>query len=77
MSAPLMDILQTCHSDSWGWALQAGVDIDLNENIFLNFDVKYIDIDTTATLVTGGAGTQSVDIDLDPLVFGIGIGFRL
>ncbi len=64
-------------SDSWGWALQAGVDIDLNDDIFLNFDIKYIDIDTTATLRTGAAGTQSVDIDLDPLVFGIGIGFRL
>lgn len=64
-------------SDSWGWALQAGVDIDLNENVFLNFDVKYIDIDTIATLRNGAIGTQRVDIDLDPFVFGIGIGFRL
>jgi outer membrane protein len=64
-------------SDSWGWALQAGVDIDLNENVFLNFDVKYIDIDTTATLRNGAIGTQQVDIDLDPFVVGIGIGFRL
>lgn len=64
-------------SDSWGWALQAGVDIDLNEDIFLNFDVKYIDIDTTATLRNATLGTQQVDIDLDPFVFGIGIGFRL
>ena len=64
-------------SDSWGWALQAGLDIDIGENIFLNFDVKYIDIDTTATLGNAAAGTQQVDIDLDPFVFGIGIGFRL
>lgn len=64
-------------SDSWGWAVQAGVDIDLNENIFLNFDVKYIDIDTTATLRNATIGTQQVDIDLDPFVFGVGIGFRL
>jgi len=64
-------------SDSWGWALQAGVDIDLNDDIFLNFDVKYIDIDSTATLRNATIGTQQVDIDLDPFVFGIGIGFRL
>ncbi|MEM8694815.1 MAG: OmpW family outer membrane protein [Pseudomonadota bacterium] len=64
-------------SDSWGWAVQAGIDIDLNENIFLNFDVKYIDIDTTATLRNATIGTQQVDIDLDPFVFGVGIGFRL
>ena len=44
--------------DSFGWALQAGVDIDLTERMFLNFDVKYIDIDTTATLRTTAAGTH-------------------
>lgn len=62
--------------DSFGWALQAGVDIDLTEGVFLNLDVKYIDIDTTATLRTTAAGTQAVDIDLDPLVVGVGIGTR-
>lgn len=62
--------------DSFGWALQAGVDIDLTEGVFLNLDVKYIDIDTTATLRTTAAGTQAVDIDLDPLVVGVGVGTR-
>jgi outer membrane protein len=64
-------------SNSWGWALQAGVDIDLNESIFLNFDVKYIDIDTTATLRNAAIGRQQVDIGLDPIVVGVGIGIRL
>ena len=40
--------------DSFGWAAQAGIDIDLNEKMFLNFDVKYIDIDTTARLDDNG-----------------------
>ena len=62
--------------DSFGWAAQAGVDIDLNETMFLNFDVKYIDIDTTARLATTAIGTQRVKISLDPLVFGVGVGFR-
>lgn len=60
--------------DSFGWALQAGIDIDLTDRMFLNLDVKYIDIDTTATLRTAGAGTQAVDVSLDPFVFGVGIG---
>lgn len=64
-------------SDSWGFALQAGIDIDIGNNLFLNFDIKYIDIDTTATLRTAGAGVQRVDVDLDPFVFGIGFGIRL
>jgi outer membrane protein len=62
--------------DSFGWAAQAGVDIDLTEKMFLNFDVKYIDIDTTARLDTTAIGTQRVKISLDPLVFGVGLGFR-
>lgn len=61
--------------DSVGYALQAGVDIDLNERVFLNLDVKYIDMDTTAHLRTG-AGTSRVDISIDPIVFGAGVGMR-
>lgn len=62
--------------NSWGLAFQAGVDVDINEDWFVNFDVKYIDIDTTAHFknTAVGAGRASVDVDLQPWVFGIGIG---
>lgn len=63
--------------DSFGWAAQAGIDIDLSPRVFVNADIKYIDIDTTARLTTTAAGTQRVKLHLDPLVFGIGIGIRL
>lgn len=63
--------------DSFGWAAQAGVDIDVTPSIFLNIDVKYIDVDTTARLRTTAIGTQRVRIHLDPLVLGIGVGVRL
>ena len=63
--------------DSLGWAAQAGVDIDITPKVFLNLDVKYIDIDTTARLKTTAAGTQRVAISLDPLVLGVGLGIRL
>ena len=62
---------------SFGWAAQAGVDIDLNEKMFLNIDVKYIDIDTTTRLNTTAIGTQRVKVSLDPVVVGVGIGFKL
>ncbi|HKY83114.1 MAG TPA: OmpW family outer membrane protein [Sphingobium sp.] len=64
-------------SDSVGWAGQAGVDVDLTDKVFLNLDVKYLDIDTTARLTTAAAGVQRVKVHLDPFVFGVGIGFRL
>jgi outer membrane protein len=62
---------------SFGWAAQAGMDIKLNDRMFLNFDVKYIDIDTDARLRTTAAGTQRVGVSLDPFVFGVGLGFKL
>jgi outer membrane protein len=64
-------------SDSVGWAAQAGADFDLTDKVFVNVDVKYISIKTNATLSTTAAGVQRAHVDLDPLVFGIGLGIRL
>ncbi|MEM6414995.1 MAG: OmpW family outer membrane protein [Pseudomonadota bacterium] len=61
--------------NSFGVAFQAGVDIPINDRWFVNADVKYIDIDTTATLTTGNL-VNTVDVNLDPIVAGIGIGVR-
>ncbi|WP_454884197.1 OmpW/AlkL family protein [Sphingomonas oryzagri] len=62
-------------SDSVGYALQAGVDVDITPKIFVNLDLKYIDIDTKARLTTGGLIDRE-RVHLDPLVPGIGIGMR-
>ncbi len=61
--------------DSFGVAFQLGVDFDLSDRWFLNADIKYIQIDTTATLNSGGT-INTVDVDLDPIVAGIGVGMR-
>lgn len=61
--------------DSFGVAFQAGVDYSLTDRWFLNADIKYIQIDTTATLNTSGV-INEVDVDLDPIVAGFGVGFR-
>jgi outer membrane protein len=62
--------------DSWGLAAQAGVDIAINRDWFVNFDVKYIKIDTTAKFrnTAVGGGLAEVDVDIDPWIIGIGIG---
>ena len=64
----------------WGYAIQAGMDYDISESWYLNLDVKYIDIDTSAKLgVTSGAlagNVLNVDVDVDPWIVGIGIGYR-
>jgi outer membrane protein len=63
--------------DSYGLSAQIGADIDIGNNWFVNLDVKYIDMDTEVTLKTAGAfGKLKVDVDIDPWIFGIGIGTR-
>jgi len=55
---------------SWGLAAQAGVDVAINDDWFVNLDVKYIDMDTKANFSNG----LSVELDLNPIVWGVGIG---
>lgn len=62
-------------SNSWGYALQAGVDLDLNERMFINLDVKYVDMDTNARLTTG-ALVNNLRATIDPLIVGVGVGWR-
>ena len=61
---------------SWGLAVQAGVDVALNQDWFVNFDVKYIDIDTEAHFDGTAAGRLKINTDIDPFVWGVGIGRR-
>ena len=62
----------TLDSDSWGGALQAGVDIPLDKNWSINFDLKKVYIKTRVYTPSGSAGT----LKLDPLLAGVGIGYR-
>lgn len=64
-------------SDSWGPALQAGVDINLKDGWLINADVKYVWLDTDVKLkgaATGNAWTKIDSLDINPWVVGIGIG---
>ncbi|HNV88792.1 MAG TPA: OmpW family outer membrane protein [Methylotenera sp.] len=64
-------------SDSWGPALQAGVDINLKDGWLINADVKYVWLDTNVKLkgaATGNAWTKIDSLDINPWVVGIGIG---
>ncbi len=63
-------------SDSFGWAAQAGVDVDVTKRMFVNFDIKYIGIKTNAYLNTTALGQERVHLKIDPLVIGAGVGVR-
>ena len=61
---------------TWGLAAQFGFDYMLNHEWFINADIKYIKIDTTAKFHDTAFGNVEVDVDIDPVVVGLGFGKR-
>lgn len=59
-------------NDSVGGALQAGVDIPLTKQVSLNIDVKKVYIKSHVYVGVTDVGT----LKLDPVVFGVGVGYR-
>jgi outer membrane protein len=62
--------------NSFGIAGQIGADWILNDNWFLNVDLRYIAIDTEAEVTIPDVGTIKEDVDIDPWVYGINVGYK-
>ncbi len=58
--------------NSFGLAVGAGFDYEIQKNIYFNIDVKKVQIKTTVS----AGGTDLGDFKVDPLLVGVGIGFR-
>ena len=62
--------------DSWGWAAQIGADYELSEHWLLNVSIWYIDLETDAKFKFDNGAIAKTDVDIDPLVYMIGIGYK-
>ncbi|AKS41649.1 OmpW/AlkL family protein [Wenzhouxiangella marina] len=70
--------------DSFGLAFQIGADWQISDAFFLNFDLRWIDIEADAKLTTrteDGQGfattlTSRITHDIDPIVFSTTLGMR-
>ena len=60
--------------DSFGPAFQLGADWMLTKRASINFDVKYIGIETEVS--NNVTGVKLFDLDVNPWVIGIGVGYR-
>ena len=58
---------------SFGLAAQVGADIDLTDTMFLNFDVRWADIDTEASIPEADL---NFDVEIDPMVYSITLGWK-
>jgi outer membrane protein len=59
-------------SHSWGWALQAGLDIPLDRNWSINLDVKKAYIRSDVYVLGSSIGRLKVD----PILYAVGLGYR-
>lgn len=65
--------------NSWGPALQVGLDVNLKDGWLINADVKKLWIETDVSFSHGNGlfPKQKIDsLDIDPWVFGLGVGKR-
>ncbi|CAI3789994.1 Outer membrane protein W [Pseudomonas sp. MM227] len=65
--------------DSVGIAGQLGFDYMLGEHMMLNASVWYVDIDTKASVdgpTALGVGRTKVDLEVDPWVYMVGVGYK-
>ena len=60
--------------NSIGWAAQAGADVALGNNWYFNVDFKYLNADTK--LVLPAVDNVKHELDLNPYVAGVGVGYR-
>ncbi|EGV42371.1 OmpW family protein [Bizionia argentinensis JUB59] len=67
------DVVGMDYENTFGFSFQGGIDYNLNEKWFLNLDVKQLLI-TSDVRVDTGLGVLPVEVNIDPLVVGLGIG---
>jgi outer membrane protein len=68
----LLGVTKLDLDDSFGLAMQLGADIELSNDWLINFDVRYISIETDAKV----DGTKIGTVDINPWVYAIAVGRR-
>lgn len=71
-SVKLLNGAGDLENNSFGFALQAGVDFKIDKNWSINLDVKKVQI--RSDVFVGGAKVSAVKVD--PVLVGLGVGYR-
>lgn len=75
-SGPVADSMS--YEDSLGFALQLGMDYSLNDDWFINVDVKrlFLSTDVVVDATSALGATVGADVTIDPWLAGVGVGYR-
>ena len=61
------------YKNSLGYAVQAGVDIRVVDNWYFNADVKHLWLNNKVSINNGAIKAK---VDVDPWIFGVGLGYK-
>jgi len=64
------------YDNSMGYAFQVGADYKIAENTYFNVDIKKLYLSTDVEVETFSNGTVNAEVDIDPYIIGLGVGFR-
>lgn len=62
--------------DSWGLSFQVGADYEIDNNWHVNASVRWIDIDTNAEITFDNGNKIDGDIEIDPYVYTLSVGYK-
>lgn len=71
-SVHLLGGAATVDKNSWGLAAQAGVDFQVAPNVFVNLDIKKVQISTDVS----AGGVKQGTFKVNPWLLGLGVGYR-
>lgn len=70
------DMRSVKYENSFGYALQVGGDYKIAENTYLNFDIKKLYLSTDVEVKDYNGTKVTADVDIDPWIIGLGVGYR-
>ncbi len=63
------------YKNSMGYAFQVGGDYQIGDNLYLNFDIKKLYLSTDVEAKYAG-GTVKTQVNINPLIVGLGLGYK-
>jgi outer membrane protein len=70
------EIKSISYTNSLGYAFQVGGDYQIGDNLYLNFDIKKLYLSTDVEAITVANAKVKTQVNINPLIVGLGLGYR-
>ena len=70
------EVKSISYTNSLGYAFQIGADYQIGDNLYLNFDIKKLTLSTDVEAETYANGTVKTQVNINPLIVGLGLGYK-